>query len=282
MKRTLAGAAAVRVLALAFVFAFVAVAAAAPASAAPKPKKEEPPPARAKIMISSPSGVVAVPPEGEFDGEGSDSIMQSLPRTYQALVRRFGSMSPADSLGDGGYYWAEAAFTAGKFEEASRAYLDFARRYPRNLKTNDALSMTLLIKEARDFEDQPLRLYARARTHRAAGEADSAVALLKSAADRYPGAKVRHHVHLMLAEIAHERGDHSAALRWAVAAADTSGKSRLAPFALRIAAESSMELGEPPQKALAYYKEILERYPRSPIAPEARSRSLEIRKRMPQ
>ena len=191
-------------------------------------------------------------------------------------------MSPSDSMGDGAYRWADAAFASGKFEEASRGYLDFARRYPRNLKVSNALSMTLLIKEARDFEDQPLLLYARGRAHLTEGARDSAATLLSAAAQRFPGAKVRHHVHLMLAEIARDRRDHAAALRWAVAAADNSGKNHLAPFALRIAAESSMELGEPPQKALAYYKEILERYPRSPIAPEARSRSLEIRKRMPQ
>ncbi|HEY6572099.1 MAG TPA: tetratricopeptide repeat protein, partial [Candidatus Eisenbacteria bacterium] len=144
------------------------------------------------------------------------------------------------------------------------------------------LSAVLLIKEARDFEDQPLLLYARGRAFRGAGRADSAAAVLSVAAQRFPGAKVRHHVHLMLAELAQERGDHAAALRWAVAGADTTGKNRLAPFALRIAAESSIELGEPPQKALAYYKEILERYPRSPVTPEARARALEIRKRMPQ
>ena len=261
--------------------------AAASASAAPQPKKEGAPPAerprRPKIMISTPqSGVVAVPLGGEFEVDEADSVLSGLPRTYQALVRRFGTMSPADSMGEGAYRWADAAFAAGKFDDASKGYLDFARRYPRNLKVNDALSATLLIKEARDFEDQPLLLYARGRAFRAVGKPDSAVAVLTAAAQRYPGAKVRHHVHLMLAEIERSRGDHAAALRWAVAGADTTGKNRLAPFALRIAAESSIDLGEPPQKALAYYKEILERYPRSPVTPEARSRSLEIRKRMPQ
>ena len=260
---------------------------AVPASAAPKPKKEgsPPPPPSPKVIISSPqSGMVVIPPEGDGDlgDEESDSLMNSLPRTYQAMVRRFGTMSPADSMGDGAYRWAEAAFTAGKFEEASKAYLDFARRYARNLKVNDALSLSLLIKDARDFEDQPLLLYARGRAYRAAGKSDSAVVVLSAAAQRFPGAKVRHHVHLMLAELARDRGDHTTALRWAVAGADTTGANRVAPFALRLAAEASMELGEPPQKALAYYKEILERYPHSPIAPEARARSLEIRKRMPQ
>ncbi len=254
------------------------------AAAAPQPKKEgPPPPQRPKIMISSPqSGVVAVPRGGEFQEDETDSMLKGLPRTYQALVRRFGTMSPADSMGEGAYRWADAAFTAGKFDAAGKGYLDFARRYPRNLKVNDALSATFLIKEARDFEDQPLLLYARGRALRVQAKPDSAAALLTTAAERFPGAKVRHHVHLMLAEIAHGRGDHAAALRWAVAGADTARANRLAPFALRLAAESSMALGEPPQKALAFYKVILERYPRSPVTPEARSRSLEIRKRMPQ
>jgi hypothetical protein len=93
---------------------------------------------------------------------------------------------------------------------------------------------------------------------------------------------VRYHVGLLLAQLAQERGDHAGALQWAIAAADTTGKNRLAPYALKIAAESSVALGEAPQKALGYYKAILERYPDSPITPEARSRALEIRKRMPQ
>ncbi|HEU4724044.1 MAG TPA: tetratricopeptide repeat protein [Candidatus Eisenbacteria bacterium] len=259
------------------------LAVAAGASGAPAPKKDDPP-AKPKVTISSPNaGIIVLPPGGEEEDEdATDSLLQSLPRTYQALVRRFGTMSPADSMGDGAYQWAEAAFKAGKFDEASKAYGDFARRYPRNLKVNDALSLTLLIKEARDFEDQPLLLFARGRAYRDGGKVDSAITMLTAAAQRFPGAKVRHHVHLMLAEMARDRGDHASALRWAVAGADSVGRNRIAPFALRIAAESSMDLGEPPQKALAYYKEILERYPRSPIAPEARARSLEIRKKMPQ
>ncbi|HET9950405.1 MAG TPA: tetratricopeptide repeat protein [Candidatus Eisenbacteria bacterium] len=260
----------------------------APASAAaePKPKNEGPPPAKPKIMISSPNGGVVVVPAGDedLDSEGADvdSVLGGLPRTYQMLVRRFGTMSPADSLGNGAYRLAETAFTSGKFDDAGKAYLEFARRYPRNLRVNDALSTMLLIKEARDFEDKPLLLYARGRAYRDAGEPDSAAAVLTEAAERYPGAKVRSHVRLMLAEMARDRGDHARALQWAVAAADTASKSRLAPYALKIAAESSLALGEPPQKALGYYKTILEKYPQSPVTPEARARALSIRKKMPQ
>jgi TolA-binding protein len=279
-----------------FALALVALAglgsAVAPAAAGPQPKREGAPappvdpkatPRPPKVMISTQGRALVVVPSGDdVEEAATDSTPGGLPRTYQALVRRFQAMSPADTLGDGLYRVAEAAFTTGRFDDAGRAYLDFARRYPRNLRVNDALSTMLLIKEARDFEDQPLLLYARARAHRQAEDADSATALLTAAAQRYPGAKVRYHVDLMLAELAAERGDHAQALQWAVAAADTARANRLAPQGLRLAAESSIAMGEPPQKALAYYKTILERYPESPVTPEARARALEIRKRMPQ
>ena len=239
------------------------------AHAAPKPKKET-------ILPKA-----TPPPNPDEQEADEDSVLQGLPRTYRALVQRFGSMSPADSMGDGMYAVAEGAFTAGNFDNAMKTYNEFARRFPRNLRVNDALSNMLLIKDARDFEDKPLLLYARARAHRDAGNADSANALLMIAAEKYPGARVRYHVNLMLAEMAQARGDHAHALQWAVAAADTSAGNRLAPYGLKIAAESSIALGEAPQKALGYYKTILERYPDSPITPEARNRALAIRKRMP-
>ncbi len=206
----------------------------------------------------------------------------SDPRTYEATIRRFATLTPSDSMGNGAYAAAEAAFAAGSFDQAAKAFHDFARRYPRNLNVNDALSAILLIQEARDFEDRPLLLYARARAHRAGGQPDSARILLAEAAERYPGAKARHRIAYMLAELARERADHVGALRWAMVAADTASTNRTAPFALRIAAESSLDLGKPPQEALALYKIILERYPHSAVTPEARARALQIRKRMPQ
>jgi TolA-binding protein len=258
---TRAGAACLLILLLPFA-AFTA--SPATSAAAPKPKE------------------TGTPPAPILNPVDADSSEEATPRTYESLVRRFVKMASSDTLGDAAYRVAETAFRLGKFDDASRAYLDFARRNPRNLRVNDALTTHLLIKEARDFEDRPLLAYARARAHREAGRADSAAALLAETVERYPGAKVRHHVQLLLAEMARDRGDARAALRWAVAASDTTGKNRLAPFALRIAAESSIALGEPPQNALAYYKTLLERYPQSPLAPEARARSLVIRKGMPQ
>ncbi|HEU4334060.1 MAG TPA: tetratricopeptide repeat protein [Candidatus Eisenbacteria bacterium] len=252
-------------------FAALSAAGAGDAGAEPRQKQENVP----RVTTTPRTVPVFTPPMAPPDAD-------SVPRTYEATVRRFAAMSPSDSMGNGEFRAAETLLWAGKFDEAVRAFHDFARRYPRNLNVNDALTTMLLVKDARDFEDQPLRLYARARAHRAAGRPDSAAVLLTEAAERYPGAKARHHIRLLLAELARARNDHAAALRWAIAASDTAASNRLAPFALRLAAESSIALGEPPQKALAYYKTILERYPASAVTPEVRARALEIRKKMPQ
>jgi TolA-binding protein len=235
------------------------------ADAAPKPRKETVP----RVTLGRPV-ITAVP------------AADSMPNTYEGLIRRFATLTPSDSMGNGDYRAAEALFAAGKFDEAAKAFHEFARRYPRNMNVNDALATVLLIREARDFEDKPLHLYARARAHRLEGRPDSARALLSEAAERFPGAKARHRIQYALAELAWERTDYAEALRWALAAADTAVSNRVAPFALKIAAESSIALGEAPQKALGYYKVILERYPKAAVTPEARARALEIRKRMPQ
>jgi TolA-binding protein len=255
--------------ALAFAAAAACPAGPREANAAPAPRKETVP----RMTI-----------DRTLMGEGtpSDDDSSSVPRTYEALIRRFSRLAPSDSMGNGDYRAAQALFAAGKFDEAVSGFRGFTARYPRNLNVNDALSSVLLIQEARDFEDRPLHLYARALSHREAGRADSARTLLAEAAERFPGAKARHRIQYALAELALERADHAGALRWALAAADTTGGNRTAPFALRIAAESSLALGKPPQEALAYYKIILERYPQSAVTPAARVRALEIRKAMPQ
>ena len=254
---------------LTVVLAAVGLACGATASAAPKPENGTAP----RVTLNRSSMTL-------IKSAAADSAPE--PRTYEALVRRFATLTPSDSMGNGDYRAAEAAFAAGAFDAAAKSFHEFARRYPRNLNVNDALSAILLIQDARDFEDRPLRLYARALAHRAGGRADSARALLAEAAERYPGAKARHRIGYVLAELARDRADHANALRWALVAADTASTNRTAPFALRIAAESSLEMGRPPQEALAYYRIVLERYPNSAVTPEARARMLEIRTRMPQ
>lgn len=204
---------------------------------------------------------------------------EALPPEYGDLVRRFTNRGPADTLGEGLFMLGEAAFRAGQFDGASKLFQEFAQRFTRNLAMNDALERILLIKEMRDFEDEPLRIYARAEGLRHTGGADSATALLRAGLTRYPGARIRYHMRYALAEIARDRGDHAGAVEQALAVSDTTSRSRLAPYALKLAGDETLAAGGPPERATGYYQALLERYPDSPLATGVRARILALRKR---
>ena len=257
-------------LALALVLAIAAAVTAVsvtPGGAGAKAKPAEPAPPPAAPQPAYPSPLPAV---------GRD---ETLPREYGDLVRRFTNRGPADTLGDGLFALGEAAFRAGDFDRASKLYQEFAQRHTRNLAMNDALERILLIKEMRDFEDEPLRIFARAEGLRHSGESDSAVALLRAGITRYPGARIRYHMRYALAEIARDRGDHTNAIEQALAVADTTSHSRLAPYALKLAGDETLAAGGPPERATGYYQALLERYPDSPLASGVRARILALRKR---
>ena len=256
-----------RAIVLAVALAMVAGATAA-GDAVAKTKEAvvpEPPP-----VTSQPAYPPQLPPIGRDE---------ELPKAYGELVRRFTNRGPADTLGDGLFMIAETAFRAGAFDEASKRYQEFAQKFTRNLAMNDALERILLIRDMRDFDEEPLRAYARAEGMRGAGEADSAAAVLRAGLARYPGARVRYHMRYLLAELARDRGDHTTAIEHALAVADTTSRSRLAPYALKLLGDETLAMGAPPERATGYYQALLERYPDSPLAAGVRARILALRKR---
>lgn len=205
---------------------------------------------------------------------------ERLPEGYQDLVRRLMQRGPGDTLGDGMFTLAEAAFHAGSFQDAMARYAEFAQRFPRNLRVTVALERVLLIKDGRDFDDEPLKIYARADLLRAEGQPDSAEAALRAGLERYPGAHLRYHYRFALAELARDKGNHTVAIEQALAVADTSAGSRLAPAALQLAGDETLASGGPAERASGYYQALLERYPDSPFAPAVRERLLQLRKKM--
>jgi TolA-binding protein len=207
-------------------------------------------------------------------------VRQELPEPPPGVLELLRARSPQDTVGDGAYAVALRAFDEGRFDEAQQRFQQFTQLYPRNLKLNDALSAVLLIHANREFKDEPLRIYATAEALRRAGRADSASALVRSGLVRYPGARIRDHWNWLLAEIASGRGDHAGAIAFAVAVADTAQKSRLAPYALKLAAEETLAMAGDPTRALRFYQDLLERYPGSPLAPEVRARALELRRKL--
>jgi len=199
---------------------------------------------------------------------------------YRAIVRAAEIRSPSDTLGNGVYAAAKGAFYAGNFDEAIAHAGEFTKAYTRNLNMNDALELVLLTRGFRDFKDEPLRAYAKVLELREGGRPDSASALAARALERWPGAHIRYHLHYQIAELARDRGDHATVVTHAMAVADSSSKSRLAPAALKLAGDETIALGQGRDRALKLYQELLERFPDSPLAPGVRSQVIEMRKGM--
>lgn len=202
---------------------------------------------------------------------------------YRVILGSPSYSSAQDTLGTGQYAGARRNFEDGDFDSAAARFQRFANRFPRNLFVNEALEHVLLIREnreTRDPGDEPLKIYAKAVSLHEAGLADSAAAVARSGLERFPAARIRHHWRYLLASIARDRGDHLTAISFALAVADTTSRSRLAPYALKLAGDETIAMGDDPAKALRLYQALLERYPTSPLAPPVRARALEIRKKL--
>jgi len=199
---------------------------------------------------------------------------------YHTLLGSLSINAPQDSLGRGEYEEARRLFETGLFDSAAVQFQRFALHYPRNLLVNDAIERVLLIRDNREPGDEALKLYAHTLALRTSGLADSAASAARSGLERFPNARIRYHWQYLLAEIARERGDHPTAIRWALLVADSTSKSRLSPYALKLAGDETVAMGEDPAKALRLYQALLERYPASPLAPPVRAQVMEIRKKL--
>lgn len=255
----------------------IAAAAAVPQRALAAPKHAED-----KTPAKAGTGVTTIPsvPELQQPGQQPQPTDPRAMDIYRAILRSGAARGAADTLGDGLYRAALEAFYQGQIDTAQTRASQFARTYVRNLKVNEALELSLLAKNCRDFDYQPLRAYGHVLDLRQSGHPDSAAAAAKAALERWPGAQVRYHLRLQMAELAQERGDHAEAVAQALAIADSTSKSRLAPRALKLAGDETIAMGQGQERALRIYQELLERYPDSPLAPGVRSQVLQMRKKL--
>ena len=268
-------------LALALALAVAAfLGGAADTSAKPKPVESKEPAKGSHQTSPGPQATPGTPQPQPKDEDAIDSDGMTND-AYRAIVRSsLHPRAPGDTLGDGVFASARAAFYAGEFDTAMARAQRFTSSYMRNLSMNEALQMILLWRGYRDFEDRPLRAYAHVLELRELGKPDSAAAVAQAALTQWPGARVRDHLHMELAEIARDRGDHAAAVTHALAVADTSSHSRLAPAALNLAGDEALAAGQGPEKALHLYQALLERYPESPLATSVRAKIFDLRKRL--
>jgi TolA-binding protein len=243
--------------------------------------------ARAQVSAAGPLVIASAPAPAESSDTFGPMYVVPIPPSperekglYRALLGNLSINAPQDTLGKGEYEDAHRLFVAGLFDSAAVMFQRFALHRPRNLLVNDAIERVLLIRENREPGDEALKLYARTLALRTAGLADSAAAAARAGLERFPNARVHYHWQYLLAEIARDRGDHPAAIRYALLVADSTSKSRLAPYALKLAGDETVVMGQDPARALRLYQALLERYPASPLAPPVRAQVLEIRKKL--
>jgi len=171
----------------------------------------------------------------------------------------------------------ELDFFAARFDTAAAGYRQFATLHGRGFLTNDALARLLLIDENSDAGAKPLALYAEAARAARTGRPDSAATVLRLALDRYPGVALEDDLHFALGEVHLELGVPAEALRHFAVVADSMPDSPLAPTALLRIGGCHLTGERDKKAAMAAYEKVLERFPDSVEAGEARERLEHLR-----
>jgi tetratricopeptide (TPR) repeat protein len=172
----------------------------------------------------------------------------------------------------------ELDFFEAQFDSALVAYRAFAVGHPRGYLTNDAIARMFLIDDNSDVGRKPLILFAAAQQQCRAGRPDSARVLLERAIERYAGSSLEDDLLLALGDTILE-SDPEAAIRSFQTVADSLPESPLAAAALIRIGRHRAEVGRDLEAAISVYERVLERFPDSIEADEARRRIERLRRR---
>jgi tetratricopeptide (TPR) repeat protein len=172
----------------------------------------------------------------------------------------------------------ELDFFAAEFDSALAGYRHFAVTHPRGYLTNDAIARIFLIDDNSDVGRKPLALYARAQLELRAGRQDSAIAILHKAIERYAGSGLEDDLLLALGDAILDT-EPAAALASYRRVADSIPDSELAAAALMRIGSYHVKIERDFNKGMEVYEQVLERFPGSLEADEARKRIESLRQR---
>jgi outer membrane protein assembly factor BamD (BamD/ComL family) len=172
----------------------------------------------------------------------------------------------------------ELDFFQAAFDTAASSYRAFAATHPRGYLTNDAIGRMFLIDENSDCGRKPLTLYGASEMQRRAGRPDSAAALLRQVLDRHPGVELQDDCLLALGDLALRSPSPAVALGYYRAVADSMPDSPLAAAALMRIGRCQTETKQDVPAAIAADERVLDRFPDSVEADEARKLIERLRK----
>lgn len=173
---------------------------------------------------------------------------------------------------------ARLSFYIGEFAWA-RAQLNVLKAATSKLIANDAMALSLLIKDNMDVDStyNALSYFARAELHSFRNRDDLALLVLDSLETKFPYHPILDDVLFRKAEISIRHADYAASAAYFQKIVDQYADGLIADKALfRLAEVYEIYLNDQ-EKAMEYYKELLLKYPASLMAAPARQRFRSLR-----
>ena len=176
---------------------------------------------------------------------------------------------------------ARLSFYIGEFEWA-KAQLDVLKAGTSRLIANDAMQLSLRIQDNIGFDGNtlPLQMFARAEMLTFMNRFDEALMVLDSIAGVFPTHAINDDVVFSKAQIMLSKGKYSEADSLLAQIVETYSDGLLADVALFKRAELHEKVFSNPEKAMAFYQQLLVGYPASLNTVVARNRFRTLRDRM--
>ncbi len=163
-------------------------------------------------------------------------------------------------------------FWQGMFDEAAREYEALAEKDGDDEITKEALERLSLIKLNGDLFYEPLAMFVDGMRYERQGQPVKALATYGMLLNRFPSSQITDDARYRMAVILEGLGNVGEAKHMLEQIASTD--SPLAPRAQMDLAE--MEAAKSPQRAVELYSKLVEKFPRSGLAPIARKRIQEL------
>ena len=176
------------------------------------------------------------------------------------------------------FRWAEITFLRGDFEEAVKLSEALIRTFPEGMFVNDALKLAVFLEENGEPEEA-LVLFAQAQWRRRQREFEEAEKLLDRLAEAFPTAQVRDDALFLSSALSMDKGAYPEAIERCRELIERYPDSPLAPEAQQRIGRIYDEALREPNQALVEYERVLSDYPGTLLEDEVRRRIRALREK---
>ncbi|MFQ6132402.1 MAG: tetratricopeptide repeat protein [Armatimonadota bacterium] len=167
---------------------------------------------------------------------------------------------------------AECAFRLGSYKEAEALFKRFAAEYPQSQYANDALARANLLATDVALDPSGTGKYLAALGRSERGDYDAAAAALEGMVRNRPEAPMADDALLLLGSVLEQGGQPGQSLARYEQLLEAYPESVLRPEAMLAAGRVCAQMLEEPDRARQFYRDVVQQYPDTPMAVEARQR----------